>query len=65
MQELLTTKELAELTGYHKGSIVRLVRQGKLPFMRMPQGRKYMFEKEAVLKILRHKNGSDEKFDLQ
>lgn len=64
MSELLTTKELAELTGYHKGSIVRLVREGKIPALRMPAGRKYMFEKDAVLKILRHKNGSNKKFDL-
>lgn len=65
MEELISTKELAELTGYHIQTIQKLVKTGQLPAMRMPNGRKYMFDKSTVLNLLKENAKADvDKFEL-
>lgn len=62
--ELLTIKEVAELTNYSVVSIHRFIKKGVLRAMRMPNGRKYMIDKQEVVNVLTHKRDNAKKFDL-
>ena len=62
--ETLSTQQLAELTGYHVQTIQKMVRDGDLPAMRVPNGKKYIFDKKKILELL-GSNAHDKKpFDL-
>ena len=61
--ELLTTKQVAEMTNYSVVSIQRFVKKGVLKALRMPEGRKYMFVKEEVINVLKQRDNG-KKFDL-
>jgi len=62
--ELLTVKEVAELTNYSVVSIHRFLKKGVLKAMRMPNGRKYMIDKDELINVLKHKRDNGKKFDL-
>ncbi len=63
MEDLLTTQQVATLTNYSVVSIHRFVRNGVLKALRIPGGRKYMFEKSDIENMLRKPNNA-KKFDL-
>lgn len=62
--ELLTTKQVAEMTNYSVVSIQRFVKKGVLKALRMPEGRKYMFEKEAVINVLKQRDNGKNQIGL-
>jgi len=64
MEQLLSIKQVAELTNYSVVSIQRFVRAGTLKAMRMPNGRKYMIEQKEVVNVLQAKRNNGKKFDL-
>lgn len=64
MEQLLTIKQVAELTQYSVVSINRFVKNGTIKAMRLPNGRKWMIEKKELENVLKYKNDNGEKFDL-
>ena len=62
--ELLTVKQVAELTNYSIVSIHRFLKRGILTGLRMPNGRKYMIDKQEVFNVLKYKRTNAKKFDL-
>ena len=63
--ELLTVKQVAEFTNYSVVTIHRFLRKGVLKSMRMPNGRKYMIDKNEVINVLKaQRTDANKKFDL-
>ncbi len=53
---VLDTAGVAELLGLSRRSVLLMVRDGRLPALRVPGGRKYQFLTEEVVAALRRRN---------
>lgn len=54
----MTAQEVADLTGWPRGQVYDLGRQGALPVIRL--GRRVFFPRPAVLRLLAAGNGREE-----